>query len=49
MTWFDSHCHLDASEFSEDIDQVVERAVQVGLKGLLIVLGREKVKSSLKR
>jgi TatD DNase family protein len=36
MTWFDSHCHLDASEFSEDIDQVVERAVQVGLKGLLI-------------
>lgn len=34
--WFDSHCHLDAQEFSKDISLVVARAAEQGLSGLLI-------------
>ena len=34
--WFDSHCHLDAPEFSGDLGKVVERAKLSNLDGVLI-------------
>lgn len=32
----DSHCHLDAAEFDQDRDAVLERARQAGVKAILI-------------
>jgi TatD DNase family protein len=32
----DTHCHLDADEFSLDLDEVIQRAAQVGVDGVLI-------------
>lgn len=34
--WFDTHCHLDAPEFSQDLEQVFERALEQGVTGMLI-------------
>lgn len=34
--WFDSHCHLDAPEFSRDLGKVIERAKLSNLDGVLI-------------
>lgn len=34
--WFDSHCHLDAPEFSGDLKEVVLRAKLASLSGVLI-------------
>jgi len=34
--WIDTHCHLDASEFSEDLDRVIADAAQVGVKAILL-------------
>ncbi|UOD49289.1 TatD family hydrolase [Orrella daihaiensis] len=33
---FDTHCHLDASEFDADRDEVIGRAATVGVRGILI-------------
>lgn len=32
----DTHCHLDANEFANDLDAVIQRAAQVGVHGVLI-------------
>ncbi len=34
--WIDTHCHLDASEFSEDLDRVIADAAQAGVKAILL-------------
>jgi len=34
--WIDSHCHLDASEFDADRQQVVDRARSAGVRMLLL-------------
>ncbi len=34
--WFDTHCHLDAQEFDHDRAQVIDRAKQAGLSGVLV-------------
>lgn len=36
MTWIDTHCHLDASEFDTDRDAVVARAVSAGVRQVVI-------------
>jgi TatD DNase family protein len=33
---FDSHCHLDASEYDADRSAVIERARQAGVRGILV-------------
>ncbi|MEI6839046.1 MAG: TatD family hydrolase, partial [Alcaligenaceae bacterium] len=33
---FDTHCHLDASEFDHDREQVIARAQAAGVKALVI-------------
>jgi len=40
----DSHCHIDGSEFAEDIDAVIERAEASGVRSMLCV-GTGDVKS----
>jgi TatD DNase family protein len=32
MKWIDTHCHLYSGEFSEDIDQLIERAQHAGVE-----------------
>jgi TatD DNase family protein len=32
----DTHCHLDDHQFDDDIDAVIERAYQAGVKGVII-------------
>jgi TatD DNase family protein len=34
--WFDTHCHLDAPEFREDLPLVLARAAAQGVTGILI-------------
>ena len=34
--WFDSHSHLDAKEFSQDLSLVIARAAEQGVSGILI-------------
>jgi len=34
--WFDSHCHLDAKEFSQDLALVIARAAEQGVTGILV-------------
>jgi TatD DNase family protein len=34
--WFDSHCHLDAEEFSKDLSLVIARAAEQGVAGILV-------------
>ena len=36
MMWFDSHCHLDAPEFIDDLEQVINRAKDHLVEGLLL-------------
>lgn len=36
MMWFDTHCHLDADEFSKDLSLVLARAAEQGVTGILI-------------
>ena len=35
MIYFDSHCHLNDEAFADDIDEVVSRAKEAGLKAVL--------------
>lgn len=35
--WFDSHCHVAASKFDEDRDEVLERAAQAGVDTLVAI------------
>lgn len=37
MKLFDSHCHLDDSVFKKDFNDVLQRADEAGVKGLMIV------------
>jgi len=34
--WFDTHCHIDAPEFAQDISLVLARAAEQGVTGILI-------------
>jgi TatD DNase family protein len=34
--WFDTHCHIDAPEFKEDLSLVLARAAEQGVTGILI-------------
>ncbi len=34
--WFDTHCHLDAPEFTADLSLVIARAAEQGVTGVLI-------------
>ena len=34
--WFDTHCHIDAPEFADDISLVLARAAEQGVTGVLI-------------
>ncbi len=36
MTWIDTHCHLYASEFDADRDQVVRKALDAGVKQIML-------------
>ncbi|GIX35776.1 MAG: hypothetical protein KatS3mg126_1555 [Lysobacteraceae bacterium] len=36
MNWFDSHCHLDAPEFQDDLPGVLARARAAGVCGMLV-------------
>jgi TatD DNase family protein len=40
MTWFDSHCHLDAPEFAADREAVFLRAQQAGVSAFLAPTAR---------
>lgn len=33
---FDSHCHLDFPQFEGKVDQLLEKAVEAGIKGIVI-------------
>jgi TatD DNase family protein len=35
--WFDSHCHVTADAFSEDRAQVMQRAFEAGVEGMLAI------------
>ena len=35
--WFDSHCHVTADEFAEDRSQVIDRAIDAGVEGLVAI------------
>lgn len=37
MILFDSHCHLDDKSFDNDLDRVLERARDAGVKGLALI------------
>ncbi len=37
MKLFDSHCHLDDRSYSKDLDGVLERARQAGVKAVMVV------------
>ena len=34
--WFDTHCHIDAPEFKDDLSLVLARAAEQGVTGILI-------------
>ena len=34
--WFDTHCHVDAPEFVDDLSLVLARAAEQGVTGILI-------------
>lgn len=36
MRWFDSHAHLQDEQFTDDLDVVISRAVQAGIKRILL-------------
>ena len=37
MSLIDSHCHLDSQEFDADRDQVIERALEAGVKHMVAI------------
>ncbi len=36
LAWIDSHCHLDAPEFSDILPEIISRAVAEGVKAILL-------------
>ena len=38
----DSHCHLIFDDYKDDIEQVIERAFDAGVKGLVVISTQEK-------
>ncbi|RMD86037.1 MAG: TatD family deoxyribonuclease [Candidatus Dadabacteria bacterium] len=42
----DSHCHLDSEEFKGDLDEVLERASNAGVKGIVSVAAGDGFKSA---
>lgn len=36
MRWFDSHAHLQDEKFSDDIDEVIARAIQAGVRNIIL-------------
>ena len=37
MEYIDAHCHLNAAEFANDIDDVIVRAVEAGVQACVVV------------
>lgn len=37
MKLFDSHCHLEDSAFEKDLEAVLERALEAGVEGIMVV------------
>src|SRR5215218_8505239 len=37
MNFIDSHCHIDGEAFDADRDEVVRRAIDAGVKAMLVV------------
>ena len=33
--FIDTHCHLDDEKFTEDLNEVIERAISVGVKRII--------------
>ena len=36
MKWFDTHCHIDGTEFDADRETVIQRAREAGVAKLLV-------------
>jgi TatD DNase family protein len=36
LTWVDTHCHLDAPEFSDALSEIISRAANNGVKAILL-------------
>jgi TatD DNase family protein len=49
MIFVDSHCHIDGPEFDADRDEVVQRAVDLGLKYMLNVATGDPTNGELER
>ena len=43
----DSHCHLIFDDYKDDIEQVIERAFDAGVKGLVVISTQEKEFNSI--
>ena len=34
---FDTHVHLNAEQFEEDLEEVIERAIEAGVENMVVV------------